>query len=511
MPNLIFGTVGAAKVLEEQEKMNRKVKVLAGLYKEDVREAKNLERAAKKIYTSLQTPQEKVLKQIRTIAKAHKEGFIDRPQARQGVERLRKKLVELNKVQDKTKEKGKQTFDVAMVASIGASIAAALKFKEILTSTNQLLDEQAQKQKTAAPALGKLAQLAGGDKVKLNRLIAATEATFAEGAFRTVEESAGLTFELESANVLKERQFFSLLETIEDSAKIAGGVALVKTGFEGGDKTGTGQQILAKSFAAAKSDPRVSPSGILDAVAEASSEAKKLGLTDEELFASVSRIGQVTGSASEAGKKAESLFVSLANLGFGDPGKQQPLFRTLEQINARGLLPSELKKSLGRKEAVKAFDILGGDIGQFTERTGEIKRAESSGVVIAAIKNALSQELIAAPRLSRAAAAQKELALSGQSSLQLAGQSRADLIFARRVEQGDSLLGTQIKDFLASGVNSLTGGAARRIGGEKVISDFQRNQLDLLESMKDSQEKQLEEQKETNRKLTGRGLIGVAQ
>jgi len=508
MPNLIFGTKGAAQVLRDQEKMNREAQKLGDIYKADVREAKNLENAAKRIYTSLQTPQEKVLQQIRTIAKAHKEGFVERPQAKEGIKKLRAELKRLNEDQKKTEKTAEKTFGVGFVSSIAASLLAAISLKKVLADINQLMDLQTGKLQTAATPLGKLAQLAGGDTAKLDTLFAATKTTFSEGAFRTLDEAARLTFELESAGALDERKFFSLLQSVDDAASIAKTTKTLRTGFAGGDRVGTNQQLIGKALTAAGPAPGVSPSQVLEAAAFASSSAKKLGLTDEELFAAISRVSQVTGSATLAGTQVESLFTALLKNNFADEGKKgRPLFKVLEEINSLGKSEAGLIEFLGRKEAARGFSVLGGDVGAFIGRTREVDRSQQGRLAAETIANALRRPEIAATRLLQSGLAQKELATEEITIQEQASRARSDIIFAQEIQKGRSLIGVQTGQSAFDFFDAASGGGLGRAITEDqgTLERFQEQQLRVLEDINS-------EQKETNRTLkNGKGLIGVAK
>lgn len=506
MPDLIFASKGAAEAIRNQERINEGARKLKDLYRADTQEAKRLESAAKRIYEQTRTPQEQMLQRIAKIKTAQKAGLIPPKEAESAIRRINR---ELENTRRKALDAGKGfgRFSGAMVTGLVSGITSALSLQRILTSVSQLLDETAAKQRASSKGLGNLVQLAGGDVSKRQKLISAAKQTFAEGGFNTLNESANLIFQLESAGALGQRAFFSQLQTVDEAADIAKTTALIRNNL-GQAETGTLRQITSKVIAGALPATGVSPSDIARGSATAAVSAKALGLSDEELIAAVSRVSETTGSGDLAGTQVNSLLTALIKRGAADDPalKGKNFGGVLQSVIDRDLNQAELIEFFGRKEAAKAFGALR-DVGGFGTRVVELFQADKSDLAGQTIANALGSTDIAVGRIGRGAAARKELSLERAGLGQAGQKATRDIIAARSLEAGASETRVVAEDVLQTIADFISFDSGRGVGREN-LEALQQQQLDLLQQGVTATEETNGKIDETNRKLEDSGLIG---
>jgi hypothetical protein len=396
--NLTFSSRGARQAAKDMDALQKSAKKLPEGYIATAKEARELERAHKKMITAITTPQEKFnqkMKQLSKILAAH-------PGEYKKVERAaalyRKELKEAERG-------GKAAFGMEQIRNLAAIALGYVSIRTAINAVTGALRDFHQEQQTevtkaigSRQALGGLAQLAAGDPAKLRGLLTATKTTFAEGAFETQSEAARLTFELESAGALRERRFFSRLQTIDDAAQIAKSAGLIRQAF-GAEEAGTFRDISGKGIAAAAPATGVTPSSILAGAARAGKFGQQLGLSDEEVLAATSMVAQITGSGEEAGTATRALFKSLTKQGFG--GRGRGLSEILGGIEAKGETPQQLLKRFGRAEALQAFQIVQG--GDFAGRLAAIGAAERGDLAGQAIRTALGAAEVREPRETIAA------------------------------------------------------------------------------------------------------------
>lgn len=205
------------------------------------------------------------------------------------------------------------------VGKVAAVMAPLAGFANAIEAGNDRLRQYGGQAVTAAKAGGGLAQLAGGDPAKLKGLLDASKISYLEGGFENLSDAHRLTFELESGGIMNDRKFLSRLQSagVADASQVAKSTSLVAAAF-GRKEAGNTEQLTSKGLAAAGPATGANLGDILEGVASAAASAKPLGISDEEVFALVSRIAEVTGSGKEAGTRAEALFRSMAAQGFAD-------------------------------------------------------------------------------------------------------------------------------------------------------------------------------------------------
>lgn len=417
MPDLVFTTRGAAQIIAEQERIAEslgKQKTAAAQlnaeYRANEAELKKLNRTAQQLSRDTETAQERYnrklkeakaalqgsaneteqLKRVTTQLRVELLAAVDsnkkltdaekhkidvkrryREQLQQEISALPKLTSETHRLMGEYTQTGaaldtlirkkKSLFSQesvenfsAFAGKISAVLAPLAAFSSAIEEGNNILRGYGGKAISAAKSAGGLSQLAGGDPAKLQALVEASKQSFREGGFETLDEANRLTFELESGGILRDRPFLSKLQaaSVDDAAQVAKSTSLVAAAF-GRKEAGYTEQLVSKGLAAAGPAPGANLGDIMQGVAASAAAAKPLGLSDEEVFALVSRIAEVTGSGTEAGTRAEALFRSLARQGFADDPRAAINAKLGKSDTKLAALRSRLSKEQGFAEKNK--------------------------------------------------------------------------------------------------------------------------------------------------------------
>lgn len=391
---------------------------------ETTRSAKQLDAAARRISENA-NPQERYNRKMKELADLVARGKVS-------IEDARVQAAKYGSQLDKVSDSGRAAFNPAMLfefaKGFAAPTAAATAMLQILKDARAEQQAIAQAQLTESQTRGALVQLAGGDAAKRQRLFAAADKTFGEGFVQDRNAANQLTFELDSAGRLGDRAFFSRLALIDDAAVLAKSSGLISSGFEGGDAVGSSQAIVSKAIAGALPATGVSPAQIAEGVALASGMAKSFGLSDEETFASVSRIAQVTGSGREAGNRLRSMLSSLSRQGVADQLKGQGIGAIVGSVSSQGFSEEQLTKYLGSSEAAQAYAVLS-DSGALQKRIGEIADAQANNLANQTILNAIQDRNLGAGVFRRRGIAGRVLVQEEDAIAQNLGEADRDFAF----------------------------------------------------------------------------------
>lgn len=103
MPDLVFATRGQAEAIAAQEAVARKAREAKVEFEEGAKATQawdsaqmGLKRSAESALRTVTTEQERIIQQIDKVKAAYREGLILRPEAEEGVRRLRKRWVEVD-------------------------------------------------------------------------------------------------------------------------------------------------------------------------------------------------------------------------------------------------------------------------------------------------------------------------------------------------------------------------------------------------------------------------------
>jgi len=302
----------------------------------------------------------------------------------------------------------------SFAARIGIIATAASGLKKILAEVNKAREEAGARGLASESGLSSLAQLAGGNKARLQQLIGAARKTYAEGGASSLDAAAKQVFALESAGALGGRQFFSrLYGIVEDPAAMARAAATMRKSV-GAKETGGFSQIVSKAFAASKYSP-ASAEALLTAASRGGQGIRAIGGSDEELLAATAIMATARGSAEEGGTTVAALLKQLQKKG-GFEGLG--LKGSLEKLKAKGLSGRKLLKFLGgRQEASIAADVLMRSIPQLDEITGAQAVAEHTNLAGRIISSREAIPEIEVARAARAARARREIGETRKGAL----------------------------------------------------------------------------------------------
>lgn len=246
---------------------------------------------------------------------------------------------------------------------------------------NQEIAQAAEFSKQGKGGIGELKQLVT-TQAEFDKLTALSRQFVSSGASEDLDSGARTVFSLASAGLLSDEKIFRDLASqgvVSDIETLARAVKTQVASF-GADETGTAKQILAKAFVASGFSPSTVPE-LLEAASKSAGAARAFGVSDEENLAAVAQLATAFGSASEGGTALNAL-IQAADQSPQFSGKGLTLAQLVRQIADADLSTPELKELLGRKEAIRAFQALALNQGEFGNIVSAIQAAneDTSGL-----------------------------------------------------------------------------------------------------------------------------------
>jgi hypothetical protein len=224
--------------------------------------------------------------------------------------------------------------------------------------------------------MGSLSELAGGDPAKFRQLTRYSRQLFAAGGAESLPAAVQTIYQLGSAEQLEYRGLFGkLYGTLKDPASMAKYGTAFMTTF-GEKRLGGLRPVISMAEAANVYAPASGPE-ILEAATRAASGGEVLGWSAAELISAAAVLAKAKGDAPRAGTMLRSLASAMREnpkgrfMGMG-------LMEGVGEIEAMGLSEPELKKLLGRKEAVEAYGLLANLRPLMEKATTDISAAASS-------------------------------------------------------------------------------------------------------------------------------------
>ncbi len=261
---------------------------------------------------------------------------------------------------EKAGKKSKSAFGAQAVAGLtnylGAAVGIGTAIGVItkgLREADQIRKEAAQGLKAGFGAVGRLAQLSGGDAGVLAADLSAVRGLRTEFGFGK-EGAANLRFQLKSFGLLADQPLFAGLRGQVDSpGQIAEGVGTLQSAF--GANAGTSRQILNKLFAASAVS-KTTVGQFAPAATIAAQTVQPIGGTASELLGTLSIVAKAAKSAEVGATQISALADVIGKKGFGGRG----LIAGVESISqaTAGLSNEEFIEFFGRKEARKGFGAI---------------------------------------------------------------------------------------------------------------------------------------------------------
>ena len=439
--------------------------------------------------------------------------------------KLEKKNADLRNQLRGVGDTSKKAFSVGKIkafagsfVTVSSAIAAA---SAALTDFRRLQDEAGRRGLESEGGLAQLAQLADTKK-EMKSLVSISKDLFVSGGGSNLADAAGVTFALESAGILDQRDIFKQLgsrKIVSDPAALAKSATTLFTSI-GEAETGSVRDIVSKAFAASKASP-ATVEALLEGAARSGVAASQLGVSDEEILAATALAATASGSAEQGGTQVNSLLRSLIKQG-GFKGKS--IRESVLDIQGKGLDDAELIKFFGRQEAATAFGVIASNLDQFDDNVASITRAQDQDLV--GQKISLTEQIpeIEAARQSRIAQAHRELSEEGLGSFANLAQAVVDdsqaakrraggfefVNFLSRSTQQTSRFFQGDEDFLRS--IFLGGGATDQSGSFKtVVGEDRFNELLAVFNRLIAETEEVKNNTaETARKTTGNPALAPA-
>ncbi len=397
------------------------------------REQKRLGRAAKRVYDETRTPMERYRQRLQQLRTMVRKTGMTQDTYRRGVNKLKAEYRAAGKAGQKAFGAGALGQLRSMVAGyLGVAAAVGL----VLRGLRQVVEERkelARLQAEAAPSAGALAQLTGGDPEKTAELQAAGQAIYAAGGTKSQGEAMRAAFNLQSAGALKERGFVSRLAAVageEGIVGLTGEAGKLQKAF-GKAETGDYVDVFSKATGAAAPLPKVGVSQILKATTKAAGSGVAMGLSDEELFAAVSRVSgpyDPEEASTAVARMLDQLSVKRPEL------KGKGIVEIMRTLEAEEMSEADLKTLL-QIRGVRAYRVLK-DIGGLQGTLATVEQAQRDKAIMGVTKGGEESPLVFPYREKQKQKARLEVARTRETGEQDLWDAQQLRIRERMREEG---------------------------------------------------------------------------
>ncbi|RQV98644.1 hypothetical protein EH220_03055 [bacterium] len=484
-------------------------------------ESRRLSTLQKQLLRESSTAQENYNKKLEALKGLYEKNLISADKYREGVKKATV-IYEANKLAandaaaagDKAfGSKAAQSlvsFATQLGAVLGPIALIRLAWDEVAQAKQKAFDVN----REARFKSGQLRQLAD-TQAEYDELRKKQRELFASGATRTLGEAGQIVFDITSAGLMEDASFRLLKElgrtgTIEDLSGFAQTITRLSSAFGAAEAGGT-KAIISKAFAASEFSSANVPQ-LLSAAAKVGPVANLLKLTDEETMAAITALSK-TSTAEDAATALNSLLYSTAEK---PEFEGMSIAERVQKLRSMNLKAGEMKEYLGRKEAVRAYSDL--------MQTSDIFRKTHAAVIQANKDTFAVDRKLAFKDLITEAAAGVEAAEAQQivdfekpaalgkyvSSIQQRIRTSELAESTGPMRMVNSLFGV-LERTIQEPVNKMVLGAESQ--AERLLKDSRvtEDEKKILERLLKATEDGVKEQKETNRKLSEGGLIGVAE
>lgn len=303
----------------------------------------------------------------------------------------------------------------ASVVSVGAALGTVSK---LISEVQRRSAELAASQQASFAGMGELAQLSVGKGPEEDRrLKESARALYMQGAATDLTAAADLQFAITSAGMDRYTREIGELRAsgvMKDVVAMVNAAAALEASL-GTEATGGFKTTVSRAFGASMGAPARAEE-ITSAAALAGPQAKRLGLSAEELMAAVATLAKPSGSASQAGTFIEALTKSIEKEGIVETGLLKP-GRSLEQyvadVAAYEQRGGNVRDILGgRQEAITGYGLLAEGIrqGSYAANLANIAEAERTEAFEGLTQRHRTDPELAAARARQQATARAEIA-----------------------------------------------------------------------------------------------------
>jgi len=343
----------------------------------------SLKKFAKDLASTDSYPIDAHRKRMEKLNEAVRKGIIDQKEFEIAAKKsqdtmqveIAQNLKELDKVNAKTKEAGKEgAFSFSQMATSAklAWAAAGYMIIQELDKMQQKAREAGETLKEASRVTGTIAQVSTSPE-EFQKLMTEAEKVLAMGAASNFADAQSFIVALQNAGAMDEVKNFAMLRkygVMEQPERMIAAATGLQTSM-GVDKTGSKIDLATMGFIAGGSAPDTAEQ-VLAGAGKAGVAAKQQGASVEELLAVTAILSKAFGGSDIGGDRAKEFFSKLA---IAEPKldrrgrveKDSPLqesFRgkSLEEILASkelaSMTPAQMQKAFGSEQFAQAYGTL---------------------------------------------------------------------------------------------------------------------------------------------------------
>lgn len=359
-----------SKLLDMMREFNTQVDEAAVALAKERKEMAALEREAQRVIKGITTDQEKYNQTIERLNLMREKGKLTEEQYGKAAKKSHDDIFGSAKRMPPLWQEIAGGVTVASVAVSG--LHAAQRFiVEALEKEVELRKESVRLLQESIRAAGPGAQLGNPQFGALQRRL------FASGAAGTMTESADLAFSMMSGGLESEESTITRMSTtnfVKDVTAITNSFDTFKNAM-GESETGSFKDVLSKMLVAA--GPVVGEMDqMFEEATKSAQSAKQLGISDEELLASIATVAK-SGGLKIAGQRMNAFYRALTEKDeFEGMGTQA----IIKSIQAKGMSDGELQKYLGSSEASQGYGILANKQDEYGAYLNKITAAPGAGV-----------------------------------------------------------------------------------------------------------------------------------
>lgn len=419
-----------SKLLDMIRGMNDGISTGTENIEKQKKEYSNLEREAQRVINSVSTAQEKYNQTLEKLDVLRAKDLINDQQKALAVAKAKSQLDSATIVTAELVEETRKM--PPLWQEIAGGVTAASIVVSALSAAQQFivssLREEVELRKEAARLLQESVKAAGpGAQLGDPKFEALQRRLFASGAVGSMSDAANLAFSITSGGLQGEEQLLQRMSStnfVTDITKITNSFDTFKAAMDGTD-IGSFNDVLSKMLVAA--GPVVGEMDqMFEQATEAASDAKKLGISDEELLASITAIAKDRGLG-VSGARLTAFYRALTSK---DEFKGMSTSQIIGAINAKGFTEGELQKYLGSSEASQGFSSLVNQRALFNESLAAITTAPAQNILEQRLSAQEARPDVQATQLLR-----QEQNLSALENMDRTGRAQTLLEAARAQRQ----------------------------------------------------------------------------
>lgn len=361
------------------------------------------ERYAASVREAIQTPIQSYHAKLEKLSEAHVRGKLTLEQYHTAA----KKAFDDYKRGATSAEQSQEKLSVGAVTGgtllAHAYMKAGQVMSDVFRRAAEELDQLKEKSRDAGDQYGELAQL----QANTPELVAQVNQLVASGSVKSFAEGKAAVFAAESAGAqssmpsLAELAKFGVIQQMPEVIRSAEALR-----FTLGEQAGTPEEILAKSFASARS-ATTTAERVTIAASKSGTSGRELGISANESLAAAGILASAKGNADTAGERLAALFRGLKTQE-GMQGKSLP--QMLQDVQRMNMSFADRQKFLGGSEADEAFSVLQAKLPQLAKTIEAVADARGAETLRVIAKDAAATPETALTANARAAQAQADLA-----------------------------------------------------------------------------------------------------